>query len=246
MNKFIKPQTTEELAKILEENEGSLFYSGGTEIMADYRQGKIPQVTWIDLKQVEGTRELTDETIGSCVFLNELEKPAMLVDVARGVADQTIRNHLTIGGNICGKLPFRETVLPLLALDAEVSILSNREIIKDKLRNRFDKFMKLKPGELVYQFHFDAAEKPYRYQRYTISGSIDYPVMTYLAVKTEEGFFVGLSGYGSVPLYGLFNEWDRQAIMNHFTPVTNDRGSAVYRKKLLQTELEKGAPGETI
>lgn len=246
MNKLYRPQTITELNEILETNQGSLYYSGGTEIMADYRQGKINQATWIDIKQLEDTRELTDDTVGSCIFLNELTKPRMLVEVSRGIADQTIRNHLTLGGNICGKLPYREAVLPLLALDAEVSILSGGEVLREKLRDRFDKFLRLKPGEVVLQFHFDTADKPYRYHRYTTSGSVDYPILTYLAVKVEGGYFIGLSGYGSVPQYAVFSDWNEAEILNTFTAVTNDRASAEYRKRILQVELAKGAPDETV
>lgn len=247
MNKLYRPETIEELTTLLQEQtEKVLFYAGGTEIMTDYRQGKIAEHTWVDLKHLPGTREISPGTVGSCVFLNELTEPAMLVDAAQGVADNTIRFQLTLGGNICGKLPFREAVLPLLALDAEISLLSQGNIVREKLREKFDKFLRLKPGEVVYQFHFENVELPYRYQRYTQHGSIDYPILTYLAVKTAEGYFVGLSGYGSVPQWKMFPNWNEEDILNSFTAANNDRGSADYRKRLLAVELAKGAPDESL
>ena len=247
MNKLFRPQTYEELTSILEsQTEKYLYYSGGTEVMSDYRQGKIKEKQWIDIKHLPGMMEQSPETIGACVFLNQLTQPAMLAEVAQGIADHTIRNHLTIGGNVCGKLPFREIVLPLLALDAEISIFSDGEIIRVPLKERFDKFLKLQPGELVTGFHFDRTERPYHYKRHTITGSIDYPLMTYLAVRTEQGYFVGLSGYGSIPQFAWFENWDVEEILNSFKAVSNDRGSADYRKKLLEIKLEKGAPNEAV
>ncbi|HHT20649.1 MAG TPA: hypothetical protein GXZ74_04345 [Tissierellia bacterium] len=247
MNKLYRPQTFEELTELLKDYpDKPLFYSGGTEIMADYRLRKIKQAAWIDIKQLPGMIELSDDTIGACVPLNELISPRMFYDVGQFVADRTVRNHLTIGGNVCGKLPFREAVLPLLAMEAEVTIFSEGEMIRQRLEDRFDKFLRLEPGELVYQFHLDRSERPYRHNRYTTSSVVDYPLMTYLAVKADRGYFVGLSGYGSVPQYGWFDEWKQDDIFNHFQAVTNDRGSSAYREKLLRIELAKGAPDEAV
>lgn len=246
MNKFVRPETFAEFEQLKAELDSWLIFSGGTEIMTDYRQGKIKPDTWIDIKRLPGMREQTADSLGACVFLNEITQPQYLVDTAQFVADHTIRNHLTLAGNVCGKLPYRETVLALLAADAEVSILSGGEMIRLPLKERFDKFFKLAPGELVCAFHFDRSERPYRHHRYTVSSVVDYPILTFLAVRTDQGYFVGLSGYGSVPQYGWFDSWDEKAILNHFTPVTNDRASAAYRKRLLEIELAKGAPDETV
>lgn len=246
MNKLYRPQTLDELKELIASHNNLLYFSGGTEVLADYRQGKIPQEIWVDIKHLEGMREQSDNHLGACVFLNEITYPEYLDRVAQFVADHTVRNHLTIGGNVCGKLPYREAVLPLLAAGAEVSIFSDGEMIRVPLKERFNNNMQLKPAELVCAFHLDRSERPYRHKRYTLSSVVDYPLMTFLSVKTDEGYFVGLSGYGSVPQYDWFETWDEAAIFDSFTPISNERGSAEYRKKLLAIELAKGAPDEAV
>lgn len=247
MTKLYRPTSYDDVSQLLtESSDQPLFYAGGTEIMTDYRQAKIKPTVWLDIKQLPEIGHQDEGSIGAAVFLNDLKEPKMLWQVSQGVADHTIRNQLTIGGNICGKLPFREVVLPLLALGAEVEILSHGQMIREPLKERFDKFLRLQPGELVVRFYLPRTELPYRYQRYTVNGSVDYPLLTYLAVKTDQGYFIGLSGFGAIPQYGWFETWDEATILESFTAVSNDRGSADYRKKLLAIELAKGAPDETV
>ncbi|MFW5795913.1 MAG: FAD binding domain-containing protein [Alkalispirochaeta sp.] len=61
---------------------------------------------------------------GAALRLNEIADTgafALLGHCAAGVADRTVRNSITLGGNIAGMLPYREAVLPFLLLDGTVT-----------------------------------------------------------------------------------------------------------------------------
>ena len=58
---------------------------------------------------------------GACLTLNEAAGAGAIPAAGGGVcgvADHTVRNSITLGGNIAGRLPYREAVLPFLLADA--------------------------------------------------------------------------------------------------------------------------------
>jgi carbon-monoxide dehydrogenase medium subunit len=54
------------------------------------------------------------------------DKYPLLLEVARGMGSAQIKNMATIGGNICNALPSADLPPALVALDAEVRLLSKR------------------------------------------------------------------------------------------------------------------------
>lgn len=235
---YLRPQNLDELAIILKERKGEiLFYSGGTEIVSQYRQRPEIAPLLVDVKSIQEAsvvkREAGRLTLGANVNLNELEKiHPDLSKLAKGIADRTIRNRITLGGNVCGKLPYREIVLGLLALGARVTFFGAEGLREEALQDVFDKFLKRGQEELVLSFEMEDAR--FFVRRFTRSAPIDYPILTMVARNMEQGVFVGLSGYGAVPIYGNFA--DPETALQHFLPlaVDNDRASADYRKRLLQ------------
>ena len=69
--------------------------------------------------------------LGSCITLSALSMVnpfPLLSESATGVADQTARNKITLGGNICGRIHFREAVLPLLLADSRMVIAGSQGV----------------------------------------------------------------------------------------------------------------------
>jgi CO/xanthine dehydrogenase FAD-binding subunit len=134
---YRRPQTIDEaVAAWLSLPEGSVFYSGGTEIVTGSRTGTYRPEAIIDVKglpecrarglrdsQREGQRAGTGYQalyFGSALSLNELvlDPSFPLLSVAvRKIADHSVRNRITLGGNVAGRLPYREALLPFLAAD---------------------------------------------------------------------------------------------------------------------------------
>ncbi|MFW5643975.1 MAG: FAD binding domain-containing protein, partial [Alkalispirochaeta sp.] len=125
------------------------YFGGGTEIVTMARDNKLTADVVIDYKRVPETRSgraeraapggdrdgtgvgpaapadpLAPARFGSALRLNEIADTgafALLGYCAAGVADRTVRNSITLGGNIAGMLPYREAVLPFLLLDGTVT-----------------------------------------------------------------------------------------------------------------------------
>ncbi|OHD19143.1 MAG: hypothetical protein A2087_13795 [Spirochaetes bacterium GWD1_61_31] len=176
------------------------YLAGGTEIhtlarrSAAYRVGAL-----IDIKGIAALRSVEASDgwlrLGAAVSLNELADAGswpFLSAVARAVADRTVRNRLSLGGNIIGQLPYREAALPLLVAGAEVlSVLPGPGGIgiierRRALRDCFDKRLALEPAELVTGFAVPlAATRPdagrFYAGRRTRTGSVDYPLITLCA-----------------------------------------------------------------
>jgi len=146
---------------------------------------------------------------GAALPLAELEDGPLfplLSNAARGVADRTTRNRLSLGGNVAGQLPYREAVLPLLAAgalgysalpgDAPAAGGAKLRLVRWGLRSRFDKRLALLPGELLLGFWVPKAATEARaaYVRKTRTGPIDYPLITLCALRTRSGAAWALGG----------------------------------------------------
>jgi CO/xanthine dehydrogenase FAD-binding subunit len=74
-----------------------------------------------------------------------------LTEVASEVTDQTARNKITIGGNICGRIIYREAVLPFLLADGQVLLAGPGGFRTMPINQIFDQTLQLEQGELLVQ-----------------------------------------------------------------------------------------------
>jgi CO/xanthine dehydrogenase FAD-binding subunit len=173
----------------------------------------------------------------------------LLSEVAQAVADHTVRNRLTLGGNIAGHLPYRETVLPLLLVDAVVQIAGPQGEKFVPIQDIFQKRLMLTEGELLVQIHVPkhhlAAST--RYQRKTKHSRIDYPIASAAFLKNEEQLRMAVGGvsefpFRSIELESMLNDTGTSAavraaqIVNNlpFPAANTHRASAGYRLMLLK------------
>lgn len=99
-------------------------------------------------------------TIGAAVILTQIAEinffPALSLAVKR-IADHTVQDKITIGGNIAGTIIYRESVLPLLASDSKIVIASpsgRKEVLfkdEDKINIAFS-------GVCYYPFRYSLIE----------------------------------------------------------------------------------------
>ncbi len=203
------PAEAVELYAALEADQKKpLYYSGGTEIISYSRHGKLLFGALIDINKIEQTKVFKVEEgkllAGAGVSLSALADQnlyPLLARAARGVADRTVRNRLSLGGNICSRLPYREAVLPFLLAEAEALIFGPGGSRSEPLRALFDKRLRITPGELLVQLSLP--ENNIRLKawgkRREKHGPVDYPLLHTNAVLCENHLCVAVSGLCAFP-----------------------------------------------
>ena len=206
---FLQPDTIAEATtawrEATEAGRRPRWFSGGTELVTGARERSDFDVL-IDLKRIP---ELTDldlasGTIGAATRLSALSEQAdspLVARAAGGIADRTVRNSITIGGNVCGMLPYREAVLPLLLFEADATIAGPRGTHREPVTARFEKRLRLEPGEFLVSVHLpDAARTDGFYARRTRDARVDYPLVTLCMARVDGALRLAVSGVHGYPV----------------------------------------------
>lgn len=239
---YIQPETIEEAYLAFESNEKPIYYSGGTEIITFLRSGKIEIKTIIDLKSIVAYTKIEENEefwmIGGGVTLNQIAEDMeipLLSEVVSKIADHTVRNSLTIAGNISGRLPYREAVIPLLLLDAIVITSGAKGLVETPLINKFEKKIMLDRGEWILQIRIPKRKMDYISIRRTEGTEIDYPIIHSMAIKIENEIKIGYSGLAGYPV--LFNPNEKEKLLGSI--INDSRASSEYRRYLFETDYKK-------
>lgn len=209
---YYRPESIKEAIDIFYEldkqGKNPLYYSGGSEIISMARVNNVQTEAVIDIKYIPECKVLKLEgnnlIIGSAVTLSNITEsklfPLLGQTVAR-IADHTMQCKITIGGNINSTIIYREGVLPLLLSDSLVEIATKNGIITMPLKEIFDRRVQIKRGEFIIRFILDKkySSFPFFHVKITKNEKIDYPVVTIVAMKTENEIKVGLSGVCTFP-----------------------------------------------
>ncbi|MGG2201372.1 FAD binding domain-containing protein [Paenibacillus validus] len=260
---YYRPATLHEAVSLFQQldahDKSPLYYSGGTEIITLGRINQVYTGAVIDLKQIPECRMLAvleqKMVLGSALTLSELHDSRvfpLLGETGAGVADRTSRNKITFGGNICGRFIYKEAVLPLLLTDSEVRIAGPTGFRQVPIGQVFDRTLKLSRGEFLVQALTEVSYigMPYVTVKKRKVASIDYPLVTVTALRSESGIRVAFSGVCSFPFRSAAVEEilnrreipleDRinQAADQLPAPILSDiKGSAAYRKLVLKNTL---------
>ena len=260
---YYRPKTYSEAIEIFkskfDEGKNPVYYSGGTETVTYARNNIIKTGAVIDLKSIEETNVFSEEgdliIYGSSLNLNDIiEKTqfSLMANVINKIADHTVRNRLTIGGNTCGRLFYREGILPVMVSDGTLVIAGVEGIRRENIMNGFNKRLILSPGEILLQIeiHKKNIKYPYTNLRKEKSGEIDYPLFHIVALKVDGLVRYGFSGICPFPFRSLEMEIvlndksidieDRvaQAITMLPANIIDDiQGSRGFREYLFQMDL---------
>ena len=257
---------------ILEAREGYLlmqkngkhpvYYAGGTEIITYCRTQKIRPGAVIDLKGIPECLELretdTSFVLGAALSLNEIIERnvfPLLSQVANAIADHTVRNRLTLGGNIAGRLPYREAVLPLLLAETAVQVAGPEGERILPLQDIFHKRILFKDGEFLAQVRIPKSivSAPTFYRRKTKGSRVDYPIASAVFLENNGQLRMAIGGVCGFP----FRDGEMETVLNDpsipvverpdkviaaipFTVMNNHRASAGYRKLLLERIIKEG------
>jgi CO/xanthine dehydrogenase FAD-binding subunit len=260
---YYRPSTIEEAVRLYHvlytRGKSPIYYSGGTEIITLARAGQIKMGAVIDIKgiaesRIYGYRE-QELVIGSSVTLTQLsEVPEfpLLALTGSHVADHTARNKITIGGNICGEIIYREAVLPFLLAESRVVIAGRNGVRTVPILNVFRQRLLLERGEWLVQILTDSRmlQLPFYSVKKRKLDLIDYPLLTLSALKIGDFIRVAISGLISYPfrsdeVENILNNRDspleeriRLAVQKLPSPVLDDwLGSADYRLFVLKNTL---------
>lgn len=119
---------------MLKERQGQArVIAGGTDLIIQLKKKEVTARCLVDVTNLDELKgiELEDGFIrvGACVTHQELassslirERAAALAEGASQVGSPQIRNMGTVGGNIVNAQPAADTVVPLMALEAEVEV----------------------------------------------------------------------------------------------------------------------------
>ncbi|WP_312113237.1 FAD binding domain-containing protein [Brevibacillus reuszeri] len=236
-----------------------LYYAGGTEIITWARTNSIHPGAVIDLKSIPECNVMDIENdklvIGACVTLSALSAVnlfPLLSETAKAVADQTSRNKITFGGNICGKIYYREAVLPLLLTNSKVIIAGMRGTKEVSINQIFTQHLRLERGEFLVQTLTDRSylALPFAHYKKRQIGNVGYPLVTVAALKKNNRIHTAFSGvcpfpFRSVEMDQALNESSiplaariENAISKLPAPVLNNaEGSAPYRKFVLKQTI---------
>lgn len=260
---YYKPETIADTIKLYHDLDSMgkkpLYYSGGTEFISMARMHNVYSEAVIDIK---GIPELNiyevkeDElTIGAAVTLTQIAEldlfPLLSLTVKR-IADHTIQDKITLGGNIAGTIIYRESVLPLMVVDADIVIAGKDGILRLPLKDVFNKIIKLDKGDLICQIIIkkEYVDLPSIHVKRTKIEKIDYPLVTIAALKKNNKLNIAFSGLGEYPFRSsrfeqLLNDHKANkndninAAINSLDSLIRDdlHGSSEYKKFMLHTMI---------
>ncbi|MFA9557042.1 xanthine dehydrogenase family protein subunit M [Evansella sp. AB-rgal1] len=245
---YYKPSSMEEAVnqfKVLKRTGKSpMYFSGGTEIITLGRLNYLYADSVIDIKSIPECCTMDFEHdnlyLGSAITLAEIEGSdifPLLSKVSSEVGDHTSRTKITLGGNICGDIFYREAVLPFLLADSVVFIAEEDGIQAYNINEIFNEELKKKEGDLLVQV---VTEKKYvtaphitiKRQKQWESG---YPVITASALKINSNVRVAISGLCPFP----FRSREMEETLN------NRSVSIDQRIKLAMTKLPEPILSDT-
>ena len=246
---YYRPNTLKEAAEIYSmlqlDGKAAVYYAGGSEIISMCRTGSIQPEAVIDIKNIPECMLLSVDKeklhIGSVCTLNQISEskifPLMRLICGR-IADHTNQCRITLGGNLCGTIIYRETSLPLLLSDADVTIFGPEGERTVSFGSVFHERMRMQPGEMIVQVHVPvwALSASYAHIKKTANEKIDYPLVSVSALWKDDNLRIAFSGVCSYP----FRSEQIEAVLNERKISCEQRAekAAALLPEMVYTDVE--------
>ena len=220
---YYRPDTVEEAVKLYErlssKGKKVIYYGGGTEFISMARMNNMYADAVIDIKGIRecNVYQLENDrlTIGAAVTLTKIAElnifPLLTLAVSR-IADHTIQDKITLGGNIIGSIIYKESLLPLLVSDSEIVLVGPKGRRNVPINEAFSKKLSFEEGEMLLRVNIDKRylELPYSHVKRTKNEKIDYPLITMVAINDRGKLKVAFSGLCDYP----FRSRDMENVLN--------------------------------
>lgn len=137
IKRYLLPQSLPEALDMLADEDGEArIIAGGTDIIPHLRHGAVRADTLIDMSQLPGLSDIKqhDDSIvlGGLVTHRQVadsqlirQKAVSLAQACASVGSPQIRNIATVSGNLANGHPAADAAMPLMALDASVTLASS-------------------------------------------------------------------------------------------------------------------------
>lgn len=260
---YYTPETLKEAVELYQDldrqGKQPMFISGGTELITLGRIDLVYTEAVIDLKAVAECQalQISDNflVLGSALTLTQVEEAnpfPLLSKTASEVADHTARGKITLGGNICAQIFYREAVLPFLLADSQVVTVGAEGIRVQRLNEIFKEQLQLNKGEFLVQIATERQylEAPFFTKKRRQQWDIGYPLITVAALKINQEIRIAFSGLCPFPfrsnrMESILNQNNLQvtdriasALQRLPGPILDDvEGSSDYRLFVLQNLL---------
>ncbi|GAC1391894.1 MAG: hypothetical protein NVS4B11_17240 [Ktedonobacteraceae bacterium] len=169
---YLRPTRFEEALELLHRFAGQArLVAGGTDVLVELQRGVKLTQTLIDITALHDLKHIRLEggylALGALTTHNDVVASADCVQYALPLAQACwevgapqIRTRATIAGNLVTASPANDTITPLMALDAEVVLISTTGKRIVPLRDFYPGFRRtvLKPDELLYEIRIPATQ----------------------------------------------------------------------------------------
>jgi carbon-monoxide dehydrogenase medium subunit len=169
---YLQPTTLDGVLHLLSQHAGrARVVAGGTDVLVELQRGVRPTATLIDITKLHELKYVrhTDGLIrmGGLATHNDVIASADCVLQALPLAQACwevgapqIRTRATIAGNLITASPANDTITPLMALDAEVMLVSVAGERVVPLREFYPGFRQtaIRPDELLREIRFPALQ----------------------------------------------------------------------------------------
>ncbi len=161
---YLRPTSLEETLELLSQFAGQArLIAGGTDVLVELQRGVKPTTTLIDITALHDLKSIHIEgdyiSLGALTTHNDIVASADCVRYALPLAQACwevgapqIRTRATIAGNLVTASPANDTISPLMALGAEVVLVSTTGKRVVSLHDFYPGFRRtaLRPDELLY------------------------------------------------------------------------------------------------
>ncbi|WP_078430546.1 FAD binding domain-containing protein [Alkalihalobacterium alkalinitrilicum] len=260
---YYKPTSVTEATNLFQsltkQGKDPIYFSGGTEVITLGRMNQIQTDAVIDIKGIpeclvlkKAEHKVTFGSAQSLTKIHEMQIFPFLNKAIVEIADHTARNKITLGGNLCANIIYRETVLPLLLTNSEVVIAGTGGLKQVPLQDVFDQKLNLEKGEFLVQVITEQSEIdcPFLCVKKRRQWDVGYPLITTAALKKDGYIKVAFSGLGTFPFRDknieeslnikqlAIEERVDQALQQISVSILDDvNGSADYRLFVLKNTL---------
>jgi len=274
---YLRPGNLAEALDLLERfGDGAWPLLGGTDLTVRIQKGQLDPDAVVDLKRVGEIGASIDAegdtvTVGARVALSDLVRSDLiqthypaLVEAASIVGSIQIRNRATLVGNICNASPAADTVPPLIAYDASLTLVglgggaaATRGTVLRRDIPLEDFFLGPREtvcasSELVVAVHLPLPQQPFgsAFGRLTRRRGVDLAVINMACAIDSSGittFVFGAAGPTAVVARDESGELARpdlprsrrdellQSLVAKTNPISDVRSGEEYRRAMLLT-----------
>jgi aerobic carbon-monoxide dehydrogenase medium subunit len=271
--RYVRPKDLREACSLLSsEDLSAKALAGGTDLFIQWRKGKVNPGCLVDLKGLGLTHIMRTPDgalrLGALCTLNSVlenntvrELYPMLADSIAELASVQVRHRATLGGNLCNASPAADTALPLLALEAKLTLSGSQGTRELPLAEFFQGPGQtcLLPGELLTEIVLpnppEGSGGAYLKMKRSAMDLALVAVAVFLVMEDRERCAEGrifLGAVAPIPLYAqrasealrkalLVTEIGRVASLaaEEARPIDDVRATAWYRKKVIRVLAER-------